>query len=171
MHDNFFYSFQKMEKSTIEKIRTPIAHEGRCLDILERVCGIHLHVHFQRCCNSIIATTFGWAIVASLSVHFQLINLCYHLICYSERSKILRFRKFKKFQNYKLLKVHLIIFHFSDDAQISNEQIIWCAGAFLANTAVHTILLNQIPFTAFHIGMKIRTAVSSIVYRKVSTLK
>lgn len=69
-----FYSFQKMEKSG--ELWAAIAYEGRCLDILERVCCIRLYVSFQRCCNSVIAATFDGTIAAPLSVIF---NWCYFI--------------------------------------------------------------------------------------------
>lgn len=44
--------------------------------------------------------------------------------------------------------------------------VVYAGGLFIFN-AFNTILLNQLQITAFHVGMKVRVALSSLIYRKV----
>lgn len=64
-----------------------------------------------------------------------------------------------------------IVFHSREDRDLPIDQLIWYAGALIASLGLNMILTSETYITAYHCGMKMRVAICSIVYRKVSILK
>lgn len=59
-------------------------------------------------------------------------------------------------------------YFYSEKPEIKYEQAIGCAFSILVMTAINTIIINQFFILGFHNGMKIRVAMCSLIYRKVS---
>lgn len=59
---------------------------------------------------------------------------------------------------------------FSEDSKMPYEEAMWYASGIIILNAINTILVNQFFIIGFHNGMKVRVAVCSLIYRKVSTI-
>lgn len=66
----------------------------------------------------------------------------------------------------RVLKV-LFCFVFSEDANISHASAIQYAGGLVVMNAITIMANNQLSLIAYHIAMKIRVAVCSVIYKKV----
>lgn len=53
---------------------------------------------------------------------------------------------------------------------MSHEEALYYAGGIVALNGLSAIIINQFFIGGFHNGMKVRVAVCSIIYRKVSTI-
>lgn len=51
------------------------------------------------------------------------------------------------------------------------EEALWYASGMVILNALNALLVNQFFMIGFHNGMKIRVAVCSLIYRKVSVYK
>lgn len=64
-----------------------------------------------------------------------------------------------------------IVFEFwiySEDSKMTYDEALWYASGIVILNAINAILVNQFFMIGFHNGMKVRVAVCSVIYRKVS---
>nr|CAD7259044.1 unnamed protein product [Timema shepardi] len=60
----------------------------------------------------------------------------------------------------------LMLKYFKPGSNVPKEYAYYYAGGIVATTGLSMFLINQFQFNAFHIGMKLRIACCSLVYRK-----
>nr|CAD7403867.1 unnamed protein product [Timema cristinae] len=60
----------------------------------------------------------------------------------------------------------LMLEYFKPGSNVPKEYAYYYAGGIVATTGLSMFLINQFQFNAFHIGMKLRVACCSLVYRK-----
>lgn len=107
--------------------------------------------------------------VDSMISFYDWVNHCYLENCYcifgkneKKNSWIAYSTRFKK---KELLN---ILFICSEDSTMKYEDALLYASGILILNAINTILVNQFFILGFHNGMKVRVAVCSLIYRKVS---
>lgn len=64
-----------------------------------------------------------------------------------------------------------LLHYFRKDSVEPYETALWFGAGICIATGLNVISGNQAIFGAFHVGAKIRVAVCSVVYRKVSHLE